>query len=225
MMKEIRLDNVSLKYQITYKKNKNTYFYFKKQGYVQINASKYQKEKEILDFMKKNSNSFVKKYNKSLDLKTSAQGYNIWGEEYNIIHESESKNLIIDHENHIIKEAGINIDQLQLAYKNIEKNLLLKEALKIKEKYLDNKLVDISNIKIKTRNTSTRFGSCNYRLKTINLNLKLVHYNKKYLEYVFLHEIAHLVHQNHSSDFYSLLSKLCPNYKELKKELNNEFKR
>ena len=69
----------------------------------------------------------------------------------------------------------------------------------------------------------TRFGSCNPRSKVININLYLVNMDKKYLEYVFLHEISHLVHQNHSKDFYLLLSKLSSKYKQLKKELNNLF--
>ncbi len=225
MIKEIIIENVILKYQITFKQNKNTYFYFKKTGYIQINAPKYQKEKDIIKFMKKNGKSFIKKYNNTLNSITENIGYKIWGNEYNIIQNSEVNSIIIDHENFTINEPIDSIGQLQLLYKEIEKEILIKEATKLREKYLDNGLIDLSNIIIKTRYTTSRFGSCNFRLKTINLNLKLVHYNKKFIEYIFLHEIAHLVHQNHSTDFYLLLSKICPNYKELKKELNKEFKR
>jgi predicted metal-dependent hydrolase len=225
MIKEIILDNTIIKYQITRKNNKNTYFYFKKKGYIQINASKHQREKDIIKFMKTNSSSFVKKYNKSLNAKKEDRGYRIWGIRYNIIQNSDVDALNIDYSSCTIIEPFINIDQLEALYKDLEKNTLLEEAIKLKDKYVNNGLIDISNIMIKTRSTTTRFGSCNHKLKTINLNLKLVHYDKKFLEYVFLHEIAHLIHQNHSSDFYLLLSKLCPNYKDLKKELNIEFNR
>ena len=225
MIKEIVLDNTSVKYQITFKKNKNTYFYFKRKGYIQINASKYQKEKEILKFMKKNSESFVKKFNRSLVLNLTDDAYRIWGIEYRITRDIENKNIVIDHNLLEVKEPDLAIDQLDNFYKIIEKEIIMSEAKKLKMKYLNNGLIDISDIIIKTRYTTSRFGSCNYRLKTINLNLKLVHYDKQFIEYVFLHEIAHLIHQNHSKDFYLLLSKLCPSYKELKKELNRKFKR
>lgn len=225
MIKEIKLDNTIIKYQIAHKNNKNTYFYFKRNGYIQINASKHQREKDIIKFMKKNSTSFVVKYNKVMSSIPVEQAYKIWGAEYNIIKENSVNNLEIDYDNMMITEPFITIDQLELLYKDFEKNILLKETAKLKEKYINNGLIDISNIKIKTRYTTSRFGSCNHRLKTINLNLKLVHYDKKFIEYVFLHEIAHLVHQNHSTDFYLLLSKLCPNYRLLKKELNSIFNR
>ena len=225
MIKEIVLNNVTIKYQISFKKNKNTYFHFKNSGFIQINASKHQKEKDIIKFMKKNSDSFIKKYLKSLKTIALDHSYKIWGNEYNIIQDSEISYITIDYERYTINEPCISGDQLKLLYKDIEKKILLEEVFMLKEKYLDNGLIDISNIVIKTRYTSSRFGSCNYKLKTINLNLKLVHYDKKFIEYVFLHEIAHLVHQNHSIDFYLLLSKLSPNYKELKIELNKKFKR
>ncbi|KFZ27174.1 MAG: WLM domain protein [Candidatus Izimaplasma bacterium HR2] len=224
-MNEIVLGDIALKYLITYKKNKNTYFYFKRDGYIQINASKYQKEKDILKFIKNNSESFILKYNKSIEKYKQIDGYYIWGIKYHVTKDNQIKEIEFNHDLWTIKEPINNIDHNDELYIKEEKKLLLEEASKLKEKYLNNGLVDISNIKIKTRATITRFGSCNYRLKTVNLNLKLVHCEKKFIEYVFLHEIAHLRHQNHSKDFYILLSKLCPNYKELKKELNQKFKR
>jgi len=117
----------------------------------------------------------------------------------------------------------MEIDQLEKAYKKMNKIVLLKELNLLKEKYKDNLFVDINNISLKTRYMNTRFGSCNPILRTININLYLVHYNIEYLEYVFLHEITHLVHHNHSKEYYALLKKLSPNYVQLKKEINNKF--
>ncbi len=224
-MNEIKLDNLVLKYQITFKNIKNTYFYFKKQGYIQINASKHQKRKDIIKYMKSNSKSFIKKYNKTQEFNSLNDGYYIWGNKYDVSINNHHNNIVFDHGLMTIIEPKTIIDHNDELYRIEEKKLLLIEAEMLKQKYLNNGFVDISKIVIKTRYTTSRFGSCNYRLKTVNLNLKLVHYDKKFIEYVFLHEITHLVHQNHSKDFYILLSKLCPNYKELKKELNREFKR
>ena len=62
MIQELIVDNQIIKYQLNYKNNKNTYFYFRKAGYIQINASKRQSKKRILAFIIKNKKTFVKKY-------------------------------------------------------------------------------------------------------------------------------------------------------------------
>jgi len=40
-------------------------------------------------------------------------------------------------------------------------------------------------------------------------------------EYVVAHELCHLEEMNHSKDFWQLVKKTVPNYKELRKELKN----
>ena len=117
----------------------------------------------------------------------------------------------------------MNNDHIKQKYKEIETSLILEKLEKLKNKYIDNKYVNIADITFKTRYMKTRYGSCNSLKRSININIYLIHYDESYLEYVFLHEIAHLVHQNHSLDFYKLLSKLSNNYKQLKKELNNKY--
>ncbi|RXI67127.1 hypothetical protein DP121_13145 [Clostridium tetani] len=42
------------------------------------------------------------------------------------------------------------------------------------------------------------------------------------IDYVVLHELVHLVHFNHSKDFYDLLDDLMPDWKERKRILNSK---
>jgi len=224
MIKEIIIDNHVLKYQITYKNNKNTYFRFNRNGYIQINASKYQNPKEIIKYIKKNSKSFIEKYNKIKISNVDKSDYYYFGEKYNKVKDKSTEILMLSKEKHVISEPDIPLDQLKILYKALEKKVLLKKLADLKQKYISNSFMNIENISFKTRYMQTRFGSCNPIKKTININLHLVNYDESYLEYVFLHEIAHLVHRNHSIDYYQLLGKLSKNYKQLKKELNNQFK-
>lgn len=66
---------------------------------------------------------------------------------------------------------------------------------------------------ISFKHMRTRWGSCNKTKGYINLNLDLITKKKEFIEYVVLHELAHLVHANHSKDFYALISKHMPDYK------------
>ena len=70
------------------------------------------------------------------------------------------------------------------------------------------------------RNMTSRWGSCNTRTGKITLNLQLVHYPSVCLEYVILHELAHLKVHGHGPDFKAILDQYMPEWKERKKLLN-----
>ena len=69
---------------------------------------------------------------------------------------------------------------------------------------------------------STRWGVCNKKNKTITLNLELIKKDIKYLDYVIVHELCHFIHFDHSKEFWNLVSKYCPNYKQLRKEMRDD---
>ncbi|MDY0321948.1 MAG: SprT family zinc-dependent metalloprotease [Arcobacteraceae bacterium] len=67
---------------------------------------------------------------------------------------------------------------------------------------------------VKIRKMSSRWGSCNYIKCTINLNSELMKKPLKFIEYVVLHELAHLTHPNHSKDFYTYIERFMPDWKQ-----------
>ena len=68
---------------------------------------------------------------------------------------------------------------------------------------------------------TTRWGVCNKKTKTITLNSELIKYSIDKLDYVIIHELSHFIHFNHSKEFWLLVSKYCPRYKEIRKELRD----
>ena len=73
---------------------------------------------------------------------------------------------------------------------------------------------------IQYRIMKSKFGSCRPSKGRITLNLELIHYPKTYIEYIFLHEITHFKHPDHSERFYQTLEKLCPKHRVYKKNLD-----
>jgi len=74
------------------------------------------------------------------------------------------------------------------------------------------------NPQLKFRLMEKRWGSCS-RNGIIHLNTELIKARKEYIEYVIIHELCHLIHYNHSSDFYNLLDNLYPDWKKTKYKL------
>ena len=73
--------------------------------------------------------------------------------------------------------------------------------------------------KLKIRNMKTRWGVCNRRDDSITLNSKLIRYEIHDIDYVIIHELAHLVHFDHSKAFWQTVEKYMPNYKRAIKNL------
>lgn len=97
---------------------------------------------------------------------------------------------------------------------------LLKEQV---EFYLPKweKLTGLYSSSWQIKNMSTRWGTCNTCTKKIWLNLQLAKKPLGCLEYVILHELAHLRFENHGPAFESVLDRHMPNWKDVKKRLDN----
>jgi hypothetical protein len=66
----------------------------------------------------------------------------------------------------------------------------------------------------------TKWGGCNRRARNIRLNTELVKKPKDLLEYVIVHEMAHLVVPGHRVAFVELLDRHYPTWREARAELN-----
>ena len=71
---------------------------------------------------------------------------------------------------------------------------------------------------VRIKNVKTIWGSCSSK-KNLNFNFKLFFLPEALIDYVFVHELAHLKHMNHSKAFWSEVEKQIPDYKKRREEL------
>ena len=71
-----------------------------------------------------------------------------------------------------------------------------------------------------TKYMTTRWGTCNTNSRKIWFNLQLAKKPIECLEYVILHELAHLKIKGHNKEFVALLDKYMPYWRDTRKLLN-----
>ncbi len=79
---------------------------------------------------------------------------------------------------------------------------------------------------VKVSNATTRWGSCSSK-GNLNFSWKLMMAGGREIDYVVVHELAHLKHMDHSKDFWKEVGTVLPHYKEAEdtlKELSEKRK-
>jgi len=71
------------------------------------------------------------------------------------------------------------------------------------------------------RRMTTRWGTCNVRARRITLNLELARREPELLEYVVVHELAHLIESGHNQRFYAVMDRALPDWRLRRKALNH----
>ncbi len=79
----------------------------------------------------------------------------------------------------------------------------------------------VSKPTLRTRQMKSRWGSCMVQKNIITLNRRLLAAPKGCIEYVVMHELCHLVHPNHSKEYYTFLTAMMPDWKARKTMLEN----
>jgi len=103
-------------------------------------------------------------------------------------------------------------------------NEWFREQLKNQIPELIEKWEKIMQVKLNdwgVKQMKTKWGTCNIESKRIWLNLELAKKPNRCLEYIIVHEMAHLLERNHNDNFVSHMDKFLPQWRNQKKELNS----
>ena len=203
------LDGKEYEVEITRKANKNTYVRFK-DNKIMVSTSYFVTNKQIIKILDQNQD-FLRKNIERNSRKKEIDKTILFGQKYDIIIINGFNE--IDHDRH----------QIFLTSPDEYDSLIKKEMKKIFEERLKyNYDLFEERIKFPTltiRKMSTRWGVCNRKNIRVTLNSELIHYGIEELDYVIIHELSHLVVFNHSKEFWNVVAKYCPNYKEIRKRL------
>lgn len=118
----------------------------------------------------------------------------------------------IEKKQELVKNAHIPEDFDQNEVKALKEKLL--KIIEPLIKYYSIKM-DVCPIRISINSAKTRFGSCSSK-KSLNFSYRLALYPYEAIEYVCVHELAHLKEMNHSKRFWAIVEEQLPDYKSRK---------
>ena len=203
------------KYDVVIEKklgNRNTYIRVKKDLTVYVTTNKFTSDKAIEKLIEENYEKIVKMIDAQCKKKDNNDGFYYLGKRYDVVYVEYcdisfgtdkvflSKNFDI-YKWYKKQAQVIFLERFNIVYNNFSKKIPYPE--------------------LKIRKMTSRWGVCNTRLKTITLNLELIKRDIKYLDYVIVHELSHLVHGDHSSRFWDLVGVNYESYKEIRKEMRD----
>lgn len=204
------LDGVEYDVIIEKKNNKNLYIRVKEDG-IHVTCN-YLTSKNAIDKVLKENASTLRKMVKHLEKQNEKSNKFFYlGNSYDIILDDSVDSVYV-------KDSSIYSKNM----KTLEK-WLKEETLRIFDEryvYIFNHFNE--NIKspiLRIRNMKTRWGVYNRSNHTITLNSKLIEFDISKIDYVIIHELSHIIYFDHSKSFWNLVSKYCPDYKSIRKEM------
>jgi predicted metal-dependent hydrolase len=150
------------------------------------------------------------------------ESHYLWGRRYLLrVVAREGKPLVTTDHKHIVLavRSGTDRDKRAEILHDWHKALLHEAVPPLIRKWERRLGVSVSGYFL--QRMKTKWGSCNVAAGNIRLNTELVKKPKDLLEYVIVHEIAHLLEPTHGDRFVALLDRHYPKWREARQELND----
>lgn len=196
MKKHIEINELKIEYELTRMNRKTLAIHLDEEGMLVVKAPKMMSDKFIMDFINSKQEWIFKRYQKAKFVQ---------------------KNRIV-----LCEGATVPFKNGEIVIDNVEKTRkwLIEEARYefIEKATQYSKIMGVEFNRIYIREQKTRWGSCSTK-KNLNFNWKLIMMPEVILDYVVVHELAHLIEMNHSQNFWNQVKVICPQYKECRKWL------
>lgn len=124
------------------------------------------------------------------------------------------KGIIRGSKIHLEMPFGLTLDEEQTLSRKIINNLLCQKY----QPYFEKRVFQINNTTfkqdistVKLRYNYSKWGSCSSN-KNISLSARLLFAPEDVVDYVIVHELAHLLEMNHSNEYWNLVERVMPDY-------------
>lgn len=214
--------NQIIEFDLIYRKIKTMAIQIKPPKEIRVLAPSGLSKLEILHAVEKKSDWIVKKlaYYENIDYEIAVKKFSAGeifkylGRDYilriNLDRKCGKTKIILDDDYIIITINEMNVEKMKTAMEiwyREKAEKVIKERVAYFQKY-----IEVKPCKVRIKTQKRRWGSCTSN-RDMYFNWKLAMAPIDIIDYVVLHEMSHLVHMNHSAEFWDFLLKLMPDYK------------
>ena len=154
----------------------------------------------------------------------SGESHYLFGNRYrlNIIHADTQPRIEIRRKTHIdlYIRADTTTRKREAIFEEFYRSEVRKHVPSLLERWPRKVGVRVNEVRI--RKMKTKWGSCNPKDGRIWLNLELAKKTLRCIDYVFVHELVHLIEKKHSDRFMQFLKSALPQWQHNKDELNKQ---
>ncbi len=228
--KESRLEVCGVSVEVQLKRIKNMHLHVRQSGQVLVTAPLSMSQDAIklfvlnnLDWIRKQQAKFAARPAETLNEFVSGETIMIWGQPYTIsLRPDPQYSLELLGNRALFCAPAQSTPALRKAF-IVEwlRAELKKKVLEFLPKW--EARTGLYSSAWQTKLMKTRWGTCNTRTRHIWLNVQLAHHSPICLEYVILHELAHLHERTHGPRFVAVLDAHMPNWREIRKLLNGKI--
>jgi predicted metal-dependent hydrolase len=175
-----------------------------------------------LDWIKKQQNKFQGQARETPREYLSRESHYVWGKRYllKVIECDEPPSIELNHSEMVLRlRRGTHAKKMQGVVDGWYREQIRMAAPPLLAKWEPPLGVKVARFFV--RRMKTRWGSCNARARSIRLNSDLAKKSPEFLEYVVVHEMAHLIARHHGDRFVSVMDKCLPSWKQLRHGLNS----
>lgn len=150
------------------------------------------------------------------------ESHYVWGKRYllEIIEGDEAPSVELKHSSLVLKvRVGTDRSRMKALLEEWYREQIRNAVPELVAKYSSRLKVSVDKLFI--QEMKTQWGSSSPSNGSIRLNTDLARRLPIYLEYVVLHEIAHMVEPTHNIRFKAILDLHMPNWRQYRKELNS----
>lgn len=205
------LDGIIYDVIINKKNNKNLYIRVKEDGKIYVTCNYLATKNSIKRILDDNTSALRKMISHAKKESEKLNGFFYLGNCYDIIYDGSVKNVYISDNKIYAKDEK----KLNKWYKEEIIRVFDERYVYIFNHFKEN----VKSPILKIRNMKTRWGVYNRGNHTITLNSRLIEFDIEKIDYVIIHELSHIIHFDHSKEFWNLVGKYCPNYKAIRKEM------
>lgn len=231
----INYKDIEINANLIYRKRKNITIQIKPNCEVTLISPPNVSKKILEDILLKKGDWILKKLDNYKELEhlykekeyIDDEKFMYLGKEYNLkVIKDEEEDIFIKDDKILVKvkekDKEYIKNKFKVWYKEESEKLVSERLIQLKKD--SDIMAKLMPNKLKVKGQKKRWGTCTSK-GYIYINSKISMAKKEAIDYILVHEFSHLVHMNHSKDFYNLVQKIMPNYKKEEKWLReNSYK-